>query len=283
MRVVNFNIKGAFVPGRKDREIQERSWHQVAAFGADLVLLQEVEEKAIPDWVHQRWTVVKAKAGVVADVKNDGKNHTWGSVIAAAALLNLRTRDDLFNDRWLAAIYEYVVIGEINLPDGSTALVASVHATAEKLEDYFKRYPYLAPPTQEEMTMIAGGPEEPWMADFVIWSLDRVAAGKRFIIGGDWNNSRLFDCQSPMRRRGQGPISTMFFTRAEDRGWFECHGSKNEERSYIGNSYNNRPHQLDHLFCDKKTAKQLVDCSVRLDWLTPELSDHVPMVTEFKW
>jgi len=275
MRVVNFNIHGARVPGRKGCEIQERSWHQVAAFGADLALLQEVDENAIPDWVHQRqqWTVVHAMPGVAGL-----KNLSWGSVIAAAPSLKLRTRDDLFSDPWLAAVYEYVVIGEIDLPDGDTALVASVHAVAKKVEDYFTWLRIPNPPTQDEMRKISGGPEEPWMADFVVWALDRYAAGKRFIIGGDWNNSRLFDCQSDQRRRGQGPIATMFFTRAEDRGWFECHGAKNEEQSFFGGK---RPHQLDHLFCDRKTGERLKDCYVRADWLTPELSDHAPMVTNF--
>lgn len=118
------------------------------------------------------------------------------------------------------------------------------------------------------------------MADLVFAGLERLVKGKRFIIGGDWNNSRMFDMT--MRKPGQPPISTAFFTRAQDAGWFECHGSKNEEQSFTGDKAQ-RPYQLDHVFCDAKTAEKMRDCSVRLDWLARELSDHAPVVAEFAW
>ena len=103
----------------------------------------------------------------------------------------------------------------------------------------------------------------------------------RFFVGGDWNNSRLFDLDDGLRKRGQPPFSTMFFTRARDAGWFECHGNKNEERSFL--DFTKKPHQLDHLFCDSRTGELMVDCCVRADWVAPELSDHAPMVTDFRW
>jgi hypothetical protein len=55
MRVINFNIKGAKVPGRMSYATQERSWHLLATYGADLAFVQEVEIKAIPEWAHPGW------------------------------------------------------------------------------------------------------------------------------------------------------------------------------------------------------------------------------------
>lgn len=129
----------------------------------------------------------------------------------------------------------------------------------------------------EELAGVALPTDEPWAQDLFFVGIERFVSGHRFLVGGDWNNSRLFDQD---RKPGQLPVATMFFTRAKHAGWVDCHGHKNEERSYLGGK---RPHQLDHLFCDTKTARRLVDSHVRLDWLTPELSDHAPLVTDLEW
>jgi hypothetical protein len=108
----------------------------------------------------------------------------------------------------------------------------------------------------------------------VIWAGENVS-------GGDWNNSRLFDLDANLRKKGQLPFGAMFFTRARDAGWYECHGAENEERSYL--KPNSRPHQLDHLFCAKATYEHMRDCNVRTEWIAEELSDHAPLVTDFSW
>lgn len=92
MRVINFNIKGARVPGRKDRETQERSWHLLAAYGADLALIQEVELKAIPNWAKERWTIIAGEPAFLGDLQVG-----WGSAIAAREGLKLRARNDLLD------------------------------------------------------------------------------------------------------------------------------------------------------------------------------------------
>lgn len=156
MRVVSFNIKGAFVPGRASHDEQRRSWHLLAAFGADIALVQEVDPAAIPSWAFERWTIVKASPGVGWIDKP-----AWGSMIAAAPALKLRPRDDLFSDPWLAQVYEYVVVGEIDLPDGETALVASVHAAARTVRDFFSTNARRTNPLTEVQTKTMGGVSEP--------------------------------------------------------------------------------------------------------------------------
>jgi endonuclease/exonuclease/phosphatase family metal-dependent hydrolase len=276
MRIINFNIKGANVPGRMDHATQDRSWHLLATYDADIALIQEVEIKAIPDWARQRWSIIGRDPNILG-----GKLAGWGSVIAARPILNLRSRAYLVEQRHIRLIYDYAVFGEVDLPDGTRAFISSVHAPAVRLSEYLEQMGFSGVLTREEMTAIAQPGDQPWALDLFFTEIASVVKGHRFIVGGDWNNSRLFDLDPNFRKRAQLPFSTMFFTRARDTGWFECHGNKNEERSYL--NPRSHPHQLDHLFCDKKTYSQMVDCTVRADWIVHELSDHAPLVTDFKW
>ena len=178
-------------------------------------------------------------------------------------------------------LYDYAVFGQIELPDGAPALVVSVHAPAQKLPNYLKYVKKSEALTPKEMATMAQLGDDPWAIDLFFSAISPLVEGKRFLVGGDWNNSRLFDLDPKLRKRGQPPFATMFFTRARDAGWFECHGTKNEERSFLDPK--KLPHQLDHLFCDNRTARTMVDCSVRADWVLRELSDHAAMVTDFQW
>ncbi len=276
MRVINFNIKGARVPGRKNRVTQERSWHLLAAYNADVALVQEVETKAIPDWVSKRWTIIHGKQDLFGNAMAG-----WGSVIAAKPELNLQIPSNYQEYKNIRLIYDYAVFGEIDLPDSNKALIFSVHSPALRLPKYLEIMNYSDALTPEQMEAMAQNGDKPWALDLIFDVINKAVKGRRFIVGGDWNNSRLFDFDPNLRKRGQLPFSTMFFTRANDAGWCECHGMKNEERSYL--NPRSRPHQLDHLFCDKVTYRNMVDSSVRADWIVYELSDHAPLVTDFKW
>jgi exonuclease III len=276
MRVINFNIKGARAPGRKDHATQERSWHLLAAYNADIALVQEVGAKAIPDWVRQKWTIVQGDPSIFGNAMAG-----WGSVIAARPSLNLVELPTLREHPSLRLIYDYAVFGEIDLPDKNKAIISSVHAPARRLQQYLELMGFTNALTSEEMITMGQPGDTPWALDLIFAEIAKLVDNHRFIVGGDWNNSRLFDLHPELRKRGQLPFSTMFFTRAYDAGWRECHGMKNEERSYL--NPRSQPHQLDHLFCDKVTYEKMTDCSVRADWVVYELSDHAPLVTDFKW
>ncbi len=276
MRVINFNIKGARIPGKKDHATQERSWHLLAAYGADLALVQEAELKAIPNWAKERWSIVTGEPSILGDSQVG-----WGSAIAAHKRLKLCSRTDLLDRKWARPLYDYAVFGQIELPDGDPALVVSVHAPAKRVPEYLESVHKAGVLTPEEMATIAQPGDAAWAADLFFAAISPLVEHERFLVGGDWNNSRLFDLDPTLRKPGQPPFAAMFFTRACDAGWFECHGSKNEERSFL--DLKKRPHQLDHLFCDKKTAEKMEGCFVRADWVAPELSDHAPMVTDFLW
>jgi hypothetical protein len=267
VRIASFNLGGANVPGKRSRMQQERSWHWLAANGVDLGLVQEEEHAAVPQWVAERWSVVRGEVG------------RWGSAIVADPSLNLRARDDLVAaDSWLTLLYDYVVVGEVDLPDGDPALVASVHAVARTVADFLLiGVPQAAPDvfTDEDLARIAQPGDVAWVLDVIFHALARSFAGRRFIVGGDWNNARLFD-----EGVAGEPVAGMFFSRAESQGWVELHKGP-EERTWLRPDH--RPFQLDHIFADTKTATKVTSCFAANGWPAEELSDHAPLVADLVW
>ena len=270
MRVTSFNIHGAFVPGKASAAQQERSWHRMASYGTSLGLLQEVGHAQIPDWVHGRWDLVAGEVGTC------GKSYGWGSVVVADRALNLRTRLDLLeNDPWLCLLYDYLIVAEIDLPDGTPTLVASIHAPAVHATKVLESVGSPGAISDEQLKAIAQPGDVAWALDVIYEALRRTCAGRRFIVGGDLNTSRLFDSTS-----GNGKIpNALFFSRAAKDGWHDCHGELAEERSYL--KPGTRPFQLDHLFCDKKTAKSVTRCWVDATGGVEEMSDHAPLLADF--
>jgi hypothetical protein len=267
MRIATFNLGGANVPGKRSLIQQERSWHWLATHAVDLGFIQEEEHAVIPEWVTERWSVVRGQVG------------QWGSAIVADPSLNLRARNDLVAaDPWLTLLYDYVVVGEVDLPDGASALVASVHAVAQTVSDFLLKgapRPVPAVFTEDDLVRIAQPGDVAWILDVAFHALARSFEGRRFIVGGDWNNARLFDEGSV----GE-PVAAMFFSRAESYGWMECHKGP-EQRTFL--RPNTRPFQLDHLFADRATASKVTSCYAANGWPAEELSDHAPLVADLAW
>jgi endonuclease/exonuclease/phosphatase family metal-dependent hydrolase len=266
MRIVSWNVHGA-PAGATNRQL-ERAWYHLAALDADLVLLQEVRHSVIPEWVRAEWDLVLGKTGA------HGKTGNWGSAIAAKRALNLRDREDLLpEDSWLSAVYDYVVTAEIDLDGVTQALVASVHAPAMPAK---KMLEVLGKPDAiGDLALAAVGfePDPPWSTDVIFRALDDVK-GDRFIIGGDWNLSRLFDRDKVV------PTNAMFFSRAVQSKWVEVLGKANEERSFFRDG--NLPYQLDHVFSDRKTDDAVKSGAVWADETALEISDHAPIVIDLE-
>ena len=270
IRVTTFNIHGAFVPGKATAAQQARSWHRLASYGSALGLLQEVGHAQIPAWVPDRWDIVAGEIGTC------GKSYGWGSVIVADRSLNVRPRSDLLeSDPWLCLLYDYLVVAEVDLPDGHPALVASIHAPAVHAKKVLELVGAPGAISDDDLSAVAQPGDVAWALDVIYEALRRTCAGHRFIVGGDLNTSRLFDSSS-----GTGKITNaLFFSRAAKAGWHDCHGELAEERSYL--KPGTRPFQLDHLFCDKKTAKSLTTCRVDAGGGVEEMSDHAPLIADF--
>lgn len=271
LRLTTFNLNGAFHGNRSTSVEQERAWHHLAALGTDLALVQEAGGAAIPAWARDRWDLLAGEKGTCA------KSGGWGSVIAADPSLNLRPRPDLLDDPWLCLLYDYVVVGEIDLPDGTPAVVASVHTVASTAAAFLGD-PAGIPGVinSDDLARIAQPGDEAWVLDIAFHALHRNTAGSRFIIGGDWNTSRLWDAAG----RDGKITNTLFFSRAAKAGWWECAADSNEERTFLRPG--TRPHQLDHLFCDATTGAAMTGCGVPRHPLVDEVTDHAPLVADFQ-
>jgi len=270
VRVVSWNLHGAAVPGKSSRQQQLRAWHYLAALGADVILLQEVEWAAIPAFAGDLWRNVKGdEIPELADAR-------WGSLIGARPELGLRSRKEVFEDPSFRVLYGYVVMAAVEISQLGPLLLASVHAPARPVAALVKILKYAAGFDVSAIQHLGLAGLEPWCCDLVFDCLARHVQGQRFVIAGDWNNARLFDTTMPH----YNGASVEFFRRCRDREWFECHEAKGEQRTFLKEG--SQPYQLDHAFCDGVSGKQMLDCSVWSDRVVGELSDHAPVVTDFR-
>jgi endonuclease/exonuclease/phosphatase family metal-dependent hydrolase len=271
MRVVSWNLHGAAVPGKSTRQQQLRAWHYLAALGADVILLQEVEWAAIPAFASDLWSSVKGdEIPALADAR-------WGSLIGARADLGLHSRKELFEDLPLRILYGYVVIASVEIPQLGSLVLASVHAPARPVSALVGILKYAAGFDLSSIQHLGLAGLEPWCCDLAFDCLARRVQGQRFVVAGDWNNARLFDTTMPH----YNGASVEFFRRCAAREWFECHEAKGEQRSFL--KAGSHPYQLDHAFCDLASGGQMLDCSVRIDPVVHEVSDHAPVVTDFRF
>jgi hypothetical protein len=200
------------------------------------------------------------------------KAYNWGSVVAARRDLQLEERDDIFADRGLQILYDYILAGQVRLFRGRGIFAATVHTPARPFEEYLRigKFGHAGLPNMDDLRRPGYPGGRPYLNDLAFRCLHRHAAGTRFIIGGDWNTSRSF-----------GDEGAAFFRRADAEGWVECHWVINhrETQTFFGKRAG--PYQLDHLFCDRETGAGLVDCRVMDEKWARELSDHVPLMAEF--
>jgi hypothetical protein len=125
------------------------------------------------------------------------EDRKWGSLIAARPELGLKsTEDNLEDEPWLNAAYNYLVIGEITLPDGEPAVTASVHSPAKPVSDFleWQEVPDLLSPAEiESLVRVPGSGVAPYANDFIFAAVERATRDRRLLCGGDWNTTRFFD------------------------------------------------------------------------------------------
>jgi endonuclease/exonuclease/phosphatase family metal-dependent hydrolase len=262
MRVVSWNLHGAAVPGRSSIQQQQRAWNYMRdELHADLILAQEVTTGGIPSEVLGEWTVVSGERGRFR------KDWNWGSVIAARPSLHLENRSDACPEKWLAQLYDLVLIGEISVDGAEGFTVASIHTVAMPVTNWLQQYATTLTLTTDELESLRRPDcrEHPYINDFAFTALERLLRGRRFLVAGDWNTCSSY---------AGGP---RFFDRARDSGWIRCHG-ETEIPTYFTKS--GRSYPLDHAFCDTVTERALTSASVISNDLVQSLSDHAPIVVD---
>lgn len=244
MRVVSWNmgLNGPrfSAPGKHDQ-----AWHFLLGLGPDLAFLQECLP---PTWARGSGQLI---CGPIAK---------WGSVVfsprypLAPVRLPERSR--------LRALGSYLAIAEACLPDGTEALVASVHA--RDAEATQRQLGTIDPATIKRPSLPAAK-----VNDLVFSELAGVT-GPRFIVGGDWNTGRTQSSKT---------AGVEFFDRAQQAGWHDCVDStEGEIQTWFGRG---TLIQNDHVFCDRSLGEEVQaawaaeDAAVRLG-----LSDHAPLVID---
>jgi exonuclease III len=153
--------------------------------------------------------------------------------------------------------------------------VASVHALADLVEVGTA----VTPADHERIRRT--GLDRATYNDVLVAALEPWVAGGRFLVGGDWNDSPLFDTYYPKGAYGVAGSSIEFFERRKRAGW--CDAMRRfhvtDIKTYLDPK--SAPYELDHVFTDADTYGQLVKCHVLDDVAVMGLSDHAPLVIEF--
>jgi hypothetical protein len=250
MRVISWNM-GMASESRGKPGLHEQAWHYLLGLGPDLAFVQEALP---PSWVRTEGTLIQ------------GPSKRWGS-----ALFSPRyplERLPLPNGSNLRAFGTYLAFAVAQLPDGTDAFVASVHARAATV-------------TQAQLGDLR--PDEarrpsarvPRVNDAIFAGLLRLV-GERFIVTGDWNTARKQGSEYKDKLGGE------FFARARDQGWYDCVGEKygkEEVRTWFGAG---QIRQDDHVFCDQVLGQQAGKPWVAREAATElGLSQHAPLILDF--
>jgi exonuclease III len=251
MRVLSWNLGAAFGPYK---EWHDRAWHWIAAVDPDVALLQECVP---PPWARERWTILTLPF-----------TH-WASAIVAKPEVGLASLD-LDPDSLLGRFGSYLATGEVPMADGGSLLVASVHTRAAEAPDWVTA-------GHDRRSLARASVEVPWSNDVAFAGYRELDAGRRFLIGGDWNTARYLD------EAGIGePAGAEFFDRARAADWSDVSidGEGHESRSWFGPG-GPRSYQPDHLFADPATAAGVSGFAIdSYPVVALGLSDHAPLILD---
>jgi exonuclease III len=270
LRLVSWNLAYGKPAAYKTEENRRRQWALLGALAPDIALLQECRppdlELHAPAWMASVYRCV----GLLQQGWRLSTSIFVRQPLTVDALHP--TPLDATERRWLEHLSGCVATATVRAEAVEFA-VASVHAagalkvgTAVTLAEHERiRRPGLALANTSDLLAAV---LEPWVA------------GRRFLVGGDWNTSPLFDTDYPNTRWGKAKASTEFFERRKRSGWCDTmrRFHDTEIRTYLDPSTG--PREIDRVFTDPETYNRLVACHVLVDVAVTELSDHAPLVVD---
>jgi hypothetical protein len=251
MRVITWNM-GLATGGTHARRIHDQAWHHLLGLGPDIAFVQEALP---PSWVRSEGSFIQ------------GAFSSWGSAIFSPRYPLERYRLPAGSN--LKELGSYVALAIASLPDGTDALVASVHARAE---------------SATAAQLIGLEPEETTRPGLTAPNVnDAIAAGlrnleaERFIYGGDWNTARR------QRSERTSAIGRQFFERVRGWGWRDCVWDVLEDEVQTWFGPRGGLKQDDYIFChpafEQATESQPWASAAAATQL--RLSDHAPLIVDF--
>lgn len=208
-------------------------------------------------------------------------NQPWGTALLVSEGLDVASArlDDV--NRWIAGIPTdgeqrarprivgvdgWIASASVTMPDGTSALVVSLHNLSDPLERWRTRDVDLTGIKLERSRDV-------WLVDVLFHFLrPRLTAGERMLIGGDFNYSRALDLP-PRGDRGNNE----FFDRLDAEGFVSLHRifRSHDEQTFF--DHRRGPHQLDYLYADPWTSNRCRACTVVSYDDVRGLSDHAPV------
>ncbi|MEI8334821.1 MAG: endonuclease/exonuclease/phosphatase family protein [Chloroflexota bacterium] len=247
MRIVSWNPGAAYGPyvGRHDE-----AWRYLESLEPDIALLQECVPAA---WALRRWTVVKPAFSF------------WTTAVAVPA--RPTTEVAIPKGNLLARFRGFAAAAEVTVPGIGPVVAVSVHASAHPANARTLR-------GLDPAALRRPSATEPWWNDLFFAGAVELVAGRRFIVGGDWNTARYVDAHGIPT-----PVGADSFARAAEAGWLDLHQAAvgAEERTWYGRR-NPRAYVPDHVFADPETAMLLASATVDPAPAEGKLSDHAPVL-----
>jgi endonuclease/exonuclease/phosphatase (EEP) superfamily protein YafD len=249
VRVVTWNM-GLADRRRRFIRTHDEAWRYLLRLGPDIAFVQEAFP---PDWVEREGRVARDSF------------KRWGSVVFSPTLAIEPFA--LPEGNSLRALPNYLAFADVPRPDGTRALVASIHAPPRRAEG-----DVLGGRDPKELRRSVEGPK---YNDAIFAGLVPLVQGRRFILAGDWNTARHQGTQRASRA-GQE-----FFTRVREADWYDCVWGmlQSEIRTWFGRG---RLQQDDYIFCDASLGESVGEVSVAENAATEVyLSDHAPLIVDF--
>lgn len=267
LRVLTWNMAHAR-PGRfRSAAVQRRQWAWIDSLAPDIALLQECDVHGFsisaPPWMDIEYQLSHQFAA----------GQRTGAAVLARRSLGFEALDRAAvpdpQRRWLEYMAGYLHAGTVTVAE-QRVFIASVYANAREVPD--------GPPVSDSDHEMIKRPSRhrAWFCDLAAAALDGAVIAP-FVIGGDWNQARLFDATTPSK----SPGSREFFDSRRDAGWFDLlrKFSDTEVRTFLAGK---APYELDHIFVDQGTYGAATQTQVLSELPVPELSDHAAVLAEFR-
>lgn len=262
MKILTWNIRKA---GKTSG-----AWEIFQKINPDIALLQEVSD--IPDDVKEKWDIKMRSA-----ITKKGTKQKFSTAVLA--------KGHISGDIVLSSEYEWVN-EELNHFDGNViACVASIdgYPKLNIISVYSPAWPVDQNRLKDIDVTSVKTKQNPsvWVADLLQSALKNsiVSNDETWIVGGDYNASETFDFTF-----SSGNAETL--ERMNELGFTECLKSFNGKLTPTFRNPNGGKilHQIDHIFVSNNLYSNLEKCEIGNQEIIfgKKLSDHVPIIAEFK-
>lgn len=257
VRLITWNMGCSYGPLYK--KSQPRTWQQLLAWAPDVALIQETTDPSA--WLPEDSFVFTPYAWSVSS----------GPLIGTAIYSRtggLRPGPALANADLLGG---QVTLVELEI-DTANYVIASVHAETRRLDEA-----KLA--DREVVGLAASHTTRIYPTDLIRDALTQVTPRRRFIVGGDLNLSIRFDDLYTKGSDFYGNVE--WFQRVREAGWWNPHKKFHAgDQRTLFRPGKDEHFQIDHLFVDNRTWKNVSMCDVLDVPFLDELTDHAPLVME---